>query len=212
MGQIDWDKERERLQALYAGKEDAELEEIAAEAQSLTDAARAALRSEMLRRGLSPPSEDITPPMRSRKDQPPPVMVRRYRDLPDASIAKSILDSAGIESHLIDDNMVRLDWFYSNLVGGVKLFVRQEDAEAAEKLLNQSVPEKFDVDGVGQYQQPRCPQCQSWDVTLDGLDRHLTYATLFFGLPFPIANRGWKCRSCGHEWSDPPGTAPGTAE
>jgi hypothetical protein len=212
MGQIDWDKERERLDALYAGKEDAELEEMAEEAESLTEAAKAALRSEMLRRGLSPPRENTAPSTPSQKDQPPPVMVRRYRDLPDASIAKSILDSAGIESYLIDGNMVRLDWFYSNLVGGVKLFVRQQDAEAADKLLSQGVPEKFDVEEVGEYQQPRCPHCQSWDVTLDGLERHLTYATLFFGLPIPITKRGWKCRSCGHEWSDPPRTAPGTTE
>ena len=150
--------------------------------------------------------------MTSEKDPRPPVMVRRYRDLPEASIAKSILDSAGIEGFLIDDNMVRLDWFYSNLVGGVKLFVRQKDVEAADKLLSQDVPEKFEVEKVGEYQQPRCPRCQSWDVTLDGLDRHLTYAALFFGLPIPITNRGWKCHSCGHEWNDPRPTASGNED
>lgn len=212
MGQIDWDKERERLAALYAGKENGELEEMAAAAESLTDAAKEALRSEMLRRGLSPPRENPDPSTGTEKDAPPPVMVRRYRDLPEASIAKSILDSAGIDSFLIDGNMVRLDWFYSNLVGGVKLFVRQEDEEAADKLLSQGVPEKFDVEKVGEYQQPRCPRCQSWDVTLDGLDRHFTYTALFFGLPIPIVNRGWKCRSCGHEWTDPQSTAPGAAD
>jgi hypothetical protein len=69
-----------------------------------------------------------------------PVIIRKFRDLPEASIAKSILESAGIECFLSDDNLVRLDWFYSNLIGGIKLLVREEDAEAAIKLLDESRP------------------------------------------------------------------------
>src|SRR5260370_22426447 len=138
------------------------------------------------------------------KPEPPkPVMIRRFRDLPEAEIAKSILDSAGIESFLGEENIVRLDWFYSNLVGGIKLLVRAEDAEAASRLLGQNVPENFDVEGLGEYKQPRCPRCQSWDVAFDGLDKHITYALLFFlGLPIPITNKGWKCHSCGNVWKD----------
>ena len=48
--------------------------------------------------------------------------------MPERVLAKSMLDSAGIESFLGDENLVRLDWFYSNLVGGIKLMVREEDA------------------------------------------------------------------------------------
>ena len=129
-------------------------------------------------------------------------MIRRFRDLPEASIAKSILDSAGIENYLADDNLVRLDWFYSNLIGGIKLFVREEDAPEAKNLLDQGVPEKFDVDTPGKYEQPRCPKCQSFDVSFDGLDKPATYAALFVSLPIPFTNKDWKCRSCGHSWKD----------
>jgi len=52
------------------------------------------------------------------------VMVRRYRDLPEAVIVKSILDAEGIDCVLSDENLVRMDWFWSNLLGGVKLWVR----------------------------------------------------------------------------------------
>ena len=31
-----------------------------------------------------------------------------------------------------------MDWLYSNLIGGIKLLVRDEDAETAKKLLEQS--------------------------------------------------------------------------
>jgi hypothetical protein len=41
--------------------------------------------------------------------------------------------------------MVRLDWFISNLLGGVKLQVRHEDAEVAKQILEQPIPENFDV-------------------------------------------------------------------
>jgi hypothetical protein len=57
------------------------------------------------------------------------------------------LDSAEIECFLVDDNMARIEW--SNLVGGIKLCVKQEDAEAALDMLEQPIPEEFDVDGVG---------------------------------------------------------------
>ena len=52
MGQIDEQKERRRLAELYANLEEGELEEIAADAGSLTQAAREALRSEMLGRRM----------------------------------------------------------------------------------------------------------------------------------------------------------------
>ncbi len=58
-------------------------------------------------------------------------------------IAKSMLDSAGIECLLGDENLVRIDWF---LADGIKLMVREEDADTARKLLEENVPEKFDVE------------------------------------------------------------------
>src|SRR5207237_7410244 len=126
-----------------------------------------------------------------------PEIIRKYRDLPEAWIAKSILESAEIECFLADDNMVRLDWFYSNLIGGIKLLVRKEDSEAATKLLDESRPERFDVEGVGEYEQPHCPHCGSMDISLDGLDKPTTYAALFVNLPVPVIVKGWKCHACG---------------
>lgn len=131
-----------------------------------------------------------------------PVVIRKYRDLPEALVAKSVLESAGIECFMADDNLVRLDWFYSNLIGGIKLLVREEDAEAAIKLLDESRPENFDVEGVGEYEQPHCPKCGSMDISLDGLDKPTTYAELFVSLPIPLMIKGWKCHACGNQWNE----------
>jgi hypothetical protein len=202
MGQIDEQKERQRLAELYASLEEGELREIAADADSLTELARGVLRSEMLSRGMAaPPAEKEASETSSKKDEMPgPIMVGQYRDSSEAMIAKSMLDSAGIESFLSDENLVRLDWFYSNLVGGIKLMVREEDAETATKLLEEQIPEKFDVAGVGEYVQPRCPHCGSLDVSFDELNKQIAYPGLFLGVPIPVNRKGGRCHACGHKW------------
>lgn len=168
MGQIDEQKERRRLAELYAGLEGEELEEIASDADSLTEMAREALRSEMLNRGMqAPPSKrEDSEAFGSEREPPGPVVIGRYRILPEALVAKSILDSAEIKSFLADENLVRLG-FHLDLLGGAKLMVCAEDAETAKKLLEEKIPEKITVTGVGEYAQPRCPQCGSLDVGFD---------------------------------------------
>jgi hypothetical protein len=64
------------------------------------------------------------------------VTVGTYRDLPAALLAKSVLESAGIIAFLDDAHMVRMDWLLSNLLGGIKLRVAQEDALVAANLLD----------------------------------------------------------------------------
>jgi hypothetical protein len=161
--------------------EDSELQKAAKDVRFLTAVAQETLRAEMSKRGIPATSESPTAENDdgNRQNSVTPVILRKYRDLPEASIAKSVLESAGIECFLADDNMVRLDWFYSNLVGGIKLFVREEDAEAATKLLDESTPEKFDVEGVGEYDQPHCPRCGSMDISFDGLNKPLTFGAMW---------------------------------
>jgi len=104
---------------------------------------------------------------------------------------------------LADDNMVRMDWFYSNLVGGVKLCVRPNDADVAFDLLGQPMLQDFEVEGVGTYQQPACPQCQSLDVSHEALNKPVAYTSAWIGVPIPVPHRRWKCHSCGSEWQEP---------
>ena len=68
---------------------------------------------------------------------------RRFRDLPAALLFDSILDSAAIECFLADENTIRMDWFWSNLLGGIKLCVRMADADTASSLLVQPVLERL---------------------------------------------------------------------
>jgi len=130
------------------------------------------------------------------------VVLRRFRDMPDAFLFGSILDSAGVEFYLADENTIRMDWFWSNLLGRIKLCVRKTDADDALSLLEQGVPEKFDVEGVGEYLQPRCPVCQSLEVSFRGLNKAVDYVGALLGGPRPLHRSLWECDACGHQWPE----------
>jgi hypothetical protein len=130
------------------------------------------------------------------------ITIAVFRDLPDALLAQGSLDSAGIESHLADDNTVRMDWLWSNAVGGIKLIVNSEDVEAANEILNQPIPDEIDFEDSAKYEQPHCPKCQSLDINFEELYRPIAYGSLFVGFPLPAHRTGWTCHSCGHSWQD----------
>ncbi len=203
MGFTDPELERRRLSELYAGMSDGELLKIAEEGNDLTPEARLALEAEIERRGLDDDEKDDVPSARAEQiEMRKLVTIRQFRDLPEALLAKGMLDSAGIEAFLGDDNMIRLDWFISNLLGGIKLRVKAEDEEAATAVLEQPIPDEFEVEGVGEYLQPHCPKCLSLDVTFEALNKPISYATAWVGVPVPFPRNSWKCESCGHRWHE----------
>jgi hypothetical protein len=115
---------------------DGEVEELAADAGSLSDAAKWALKLDLSRRGLKTKLEELGPPLEA-VELSKVVNLRQYMTLPEALLARSILESAGIECFLGDQNIIRMDWFLSNALGGVKLRVREEDVAEADALLGQ---------------------------------------------------------------------------
>jgi uncharacterized protein (DUF4415 family) len=148
---IDPVKERQRLTDVYSRMTDAEIQELAEDAASLTDVARQVLNEEMASRGLDPVQPDAGEPQ-DEATLRQMVAIRSFPDVMQAWLARSSLESAGIECCLVDDNMVRLDWGISIILGGVKLQVRPEDAEAAIEMLDQPVPQEPDEDDTSQEQ------------------------------------------------------------
>ncbi len=130
------------------------------------------------------------------------IVLRRFRDMPDAFLFSSILDSADIECFLADENTIRMDWFWSNLLGCIKLCVRKRDADEASSLLEQGVPEEFDIEGMGEYQQPRCPKCQSLKISFRGLNKAVDYIRALMGGPRRLHRSLWECDACGHQWPE----------
>ncbi|MFZ0479900.1 MAG: DUF2007 domain-containing protein [Terriglobales bacterium] len=71
------------------------------------------------------------------------VTVRTFFNPSEAMLAKALLDSAGIECFLADDNAARV---IGGNVPGVRVQVSRVDAEAAKALLDQPIPEDNALD------------------------------------------------------------------
>jgi len=199
--------ERDRLAENYRTLLDGELIKLSRQSYELTEEARTLLAEEIQRRGLDPNAElpedasiEIAPEFEEKLEDL--VVLRKFRDFPEAMIAKGSLDSAGIGCFLLDENIIRMDWFYSQLLGGLKLAVRQGDAEAALEVLQQPIPDQFEVDGVGNFEQPRCPECSSVEVIFEGIHKSLAVASAWAIAPIVIPDNRWRCESCGHRWID----------
>jgi hypothetical protein len=146
MTQIDHHEEQQRLATLYASKSDTELVELAQDQRSLTEDALRVLETKFLRRGLQFERHNLV--AMANQEDVKLIALRRFRDLPEALVAKGRLDSAGIKCFLSDENTVRMDWLWSNALGGVRLWVREDDVAQAVELLDHdfsSEPEVTDL-------------------------------------------------------------------
>ncbi|WP_263367566.1 DUF2007 domain-containing protein [Edaphobacter bradus] len=186
---------------LYKSMSEPELRELATDWHSLIDEARSALVTEFASRGL-----EFTEPPLPIDDLPKYrdlVTLRRYRDLSEAVVARAVVESIGIFCFLKDENLVRLDWQMSNLIGGIRLQVAATDVEAAEAVLAQPIPNSIPLPDQPGYEQPRCPRCNSTDIAWQRYGRKAALISLYLlSLPAPRGSESWHCGNCGLRWAE----------
>ena len=200
MTKIDLDRERARLIDVYSRMADEELDKLLQSSEELTETAREALKAEIEKRGGQ--VEYSTVPAVAEAAHPQLVTVARFRDLPEAILARGRLQSAGIDAFLADENYIRMDWFMSNMIGNMRLQVREDDAESAKEILGQQVPEDFEI-GAEKFEQPKCPKCGSADIEFEGVNRGIgLLAAYAIRVPLPLRSDTWKCNHCGAEWQE----------
>jgi len=189
----------EDLAAQYAQMSETELMELARSYDGLLEIAQVALRAEFVRRGLEPPLVDEPEEWEFRRL----VTVRRYRDLAEAYVGRSLLESAGIPAWVADENLVRMDWFYSNLVGGMRLQVDEREEAAAREILEEGTPETITYGEEEVFVQPICPKCGSTEITLGGgTERGRSLVALYvLSIPVPPRKAAWHCEACGAQWA-----------
>ena len=127
---------------------DGELIKLALESSALSESAWDALEDELDRRRLEVPEQESAPQV-SLPEMRDLVVLRAFRDVPEALLAKGRLEASGIECFLADENMVRMDWFISNLLGGVKLLVQPADFSKASRILSEPVSFGSDSESDG---------------------------------------------------------------
>jgi hypothetical protein len=198
-----FDDDQIEFAARYDQMSDGELLELAAQPWAMSDAAWDALEDELDRRELDFPEPEKAPQIVV-PDRRNLVLLRRFRDLHEALLAKGKLESEGVRSFLADDNTVRMDWLWSNLLGGVKLLVDADEEKRALQILDEPIPSEIDFEGETEYTQPRCPRCQSLDINFEELYKPIAYGSLFVNLPLPMQRKGWICQTCRHTWEETP--------
>ncbi len=181
-----------------------ELMDLARKYDDLVEAAQAALRAEFAKRGLEPPLiEEVEEAPADA--EPAPVTVEQYRDLPEALVARAVLEEAGIRSFLSDENTVGMNWGLSNAVGGIRLQVAAEDEAAAREVLSEPAPQQFATDSGEDFVQPVCPECGSMDVIANDPDRKVMAASMLIGIPLPHRRPQeveWRCLECDSTWAE----------
>ncbi|QHS53348.1 DUF2007 domain-containing protein [Edaphobacter sp. 12200R-103] len=193
------------FRGFYRSLPDSELLSISEDWQFLVDDAKSALLAELERRGIE--FHEPPPRLKDSDDSSLPyldlVTIRRYRDLSEAIVARGVVESAGIYCFLKDENLVRLDWQISNLIGGISLQVSRSDAEAAERILEEPTPETISLPDQSLFEQPHCPHCDSIDIIWERRGRKAALLSLYlFSLPAPRGSESWHCNDCGLRWTE----------
>jgi hypothetical protein len=74
-----------------------------------------------------------------------PVEVASFVDLGEAGIAKSLLESEGIDAQLGNQHFVSMFWHYSQAVGGIRLLVPGDQAGLAREVLGRATVPRLEL-------------------------------------------------------------------
>lgn len=125
------------------------------------------------------------------------ITIAQFSKPEEAHLLRMRLEAGGVPAFVLDENIVQMDWLYSNAIGGVRLQIAEEDAERAQEILGEEPPEALPSD------RPVCPACGSIDTGIDDGPRRITFLTiLLFGLPLFFPRRRWKCAECRSTWRE----------
>jgi len=128
------------------------------------------------------------------------VTIAQYRDLPEAGLAKSRLEGAGITCFLDNEYTVGANWLYSNAVGGVKLRVRDEDAKEAKAIIEENPDAITSEESEVMLSDSACPVCGATEIDTKNYTRKFAALTLLISLPLLLFWKRYSCKSCGHRW------------
>lgn len=116
-------------------------------------------------------------------------------------IFKGKLESEGIEVFMRDNNTIDSNPLYSNAVGGIKLFVREEDFDKATDILSEI--SHYSLDDNDEL--IKCPKCGAEKINMITSIRDIKsllaflFSILIVLIPF-YSKHKYKCDECNFEF------------
>ncbi|WP_338646583.1 DUF2007 domain-containing protein [Flavobacterium sp. KS-LB2] len=119
----------------------------------------------------------------------------------EAIIFKGKLESEGVEVFMRDNNMVDSNPLYSNAVGGVKLFVQNNDFEKATDIFSNI--SQYSLDDNEKLR--KCPKCGAEQIdmvtSIKDLRSFLVFLFSVFLIAMPFYSKyKYKCDNCKFEF------------
>jgi hypothetical protein len=137
-------------------------------------------------------------------------VIATFPDLASAEVAKSVLEARDIPAWIPDANLAGLDWRMGTAIGGVRLQVDDQHAEAAAELLVAESPLEADSETGELDADEVCPHCKSTHIGPDDQRRLKMLTLLFFPaalvtMPMILMARGRvRCGDCQKTWRQLP--------
>ncbi len=117
-------------------------------------------------------------------------VIAQYSKPEEAYLALSVLEHNGIEAEIRDANIISVNWFYSNAVGGVKLAVPDDELENAKAILDLRNRQAGFI---------ACPKCGSTHNRARDLSPLSALLMILFGIPIPVGKQEvFDCLECNH--------------
>ncbi len=118
-----------------------------------------------------------------------------------ANLLRVRLEDSGIQAFVFDENVATINPLYHNLIGGIKVKIKESDKEKALELLKAENYFELTTE-AGEILQ--CPKCQSENIEpgIKSVRSVKSFFALFFGLitgtyPLHLDNL-YYCNSCGN--------------
>mgnify|MGYP000318432697 CR=1 FL=1 len=131
-------------------------------------------------------------------------LLKTYEFLNRAELDLIKLEDEGINVRMSDNNTVSVAPHLGPAVGGIKLFVPEDELEQAQSIISNSKADEKYLDelfeGEGIEPAIRCPKCQSPNVFQE---RSFLAGLLFllaFVLPVSIPQDRYHCSNCDNTW------------
>lgn len=123
------------------------------------------------------------------------VVLKRFDNYFSAHILHTRLAENGVASYVIDENTVTLTPYFSNAIGNIKVIVAEQDAQAAQALV-----EQFEKEAL---EHTVCPKCGARKFILVPSKKAgnflVSLLTWMFSNLAISAENVYQCTACGYE-------------